>query len=214
MVSLPLAGLPPSGRTARIAVVPWSPEPRRAAGFTARMATVPSEGTPGPREADGAAPGTSPAAASAPWSARCGGTAPQEAAPDGVPAGAWSGEPQETRWSGSPPKPPCREASACQAAADSGLAPCSRAGSSQLATGSPLWRTAGTAEPLGRLLLVEEDRAGLLDGGWGSPWSSGAESSGDGDAAAPGGGAGIASPSAGAGRLVPGTHAAPFQYRM
>ncbi len=117
------------------------------------------------------------------------------------------------RRSTSPPKPLCREASACQAEAGSGLLPCSRDGSSQLvaaagASTSPLWRTAGAVLPPLRACSSSK-KTGPVSSTAGGTWAGVGAT-----AAAPGGGAGIASPSAGAGLLVPGTHAAPFQYRM
>lgn len=108
-------------------------------------------------------------------------------------AGSASGAPQETRWSRSPPKPVCRETSACQAEAGSGRV--SATGSSSRKTG-PVSSTAGTG----------------VDGATGAGEGFGAIAGPAG--IAPAGAVGGASPSLGAGRLVPGTQAPPFQYRM
>jgi hypothetical protein len=95
-------------------------------------------------------------------------------------------EPQDTRRSLSPPKPVWRERSAPHAEAGSGRMPCRG------------------------LSAVERPE---------SPWGAGSSSKKCGpvsstapDGPEPGGGA-IGLPSEGAGRLVPGTQAAPFQYR-
>lgn len=97
-----------------------------------------------------------------------------------------SGEPQATCRSCSP-KPFCLAVSACQA----------EAGASVPEDGPP--DSPSSSRKTGPVSSTAGVGAGAGAGAW---------------AAAPGGGAGSASPSAGAGRLVPGTHAAPFQYRM
>lgn len=98
---------------------------------------------------------------------------------------AWV-EPQDTRRSLSPPKPVWRERSAPHAEAGSGRMPC-RA-------------------------LPEAERAASPSGAGSSSKKCGPVSSMAPDGPEPDGGA-SGSPSEGAGRLVPGTQAAPFQYR-
>ena len=92
-----------------------------------------------------------------------------------------SGLPQRTRRSGSPPKPVCRERSAPQAVAGSGLLPCWASARDGLAAGG------SSSKKCGPVSSVEAGGSSV------------------GDESGP--------PSDGAGRLVPGTQAAPFQYR-
>src|SRR5690606_11752989 len=91
--------------------------------------------------------------------------------------------PQETFWSRSPPKPDWRERSAAQAEAGSGRLPCWASAAGPVRDGSS---TGSSSKKCGPVSSTE--------------------------GAAPGGGASD-SPLEGAGRLVPGTHADPFQYR-
>ncbi len=104
------------------------------------------------------------------------------------------GAPQDTRRSCSPPKPDCRERSAPQAVAGSGLLPC--------CASAGVTRRGSAAGP-----GSSSKKCG--------PVSSVGAGAGAGTGATgrvPGGGA-SGTPSDGAGRLVPGTQAAPFQYR-
>ncbi|MFD5814562.1 hypothetical protein [Streptomyces sp. NPDC127038] len=130
-----------------------------------------------------------------------GGLAASGADPADSPArGSDLGEPQDTLRSWSPPKPDCRERSAPQEAAGSGRLPC--------------WDSAAA-----RGCGSSSKKCGPVSSVTGTPvCPRAAVNSGD-DAGAgtcaertTAGGA-SASPADGAGRLVPGTQAAPFQYR-
>ncbi len=150
--SPPLAGLPASGRDRTDrggALVARSSRRGARPGSRPGRRPSPSDGPSAARGGRGA-PGVSPAGAGQRPVARCGGTVPGEARARRRAGGRrWSGEPQEIRRSRSPPKPDCREASACQAAAGLGPLPCSRAGSSQPTGRASASRAAygGTAEP-------------------------------------------------------------------
>ncbi|MFD0511725.1 hypothetical protein ACFQ0Q_17010 [Streptomyces aureus] len=102
-------------------------------------------------------------------------------------AGTRGSAPQDTRRSCSPPKPVWRDASACQAVAGSGAA------------GSSEYRSGSSSRKIGPVSST--------DAGAGAGVGAGA------GAGVTPAGAARGSPSDGAGRLVPGTHAAPFQYR-
>lgn len=106
---------------------------------------------------------------------------------------ALGGDPQATRRSRSPPKPVCRERSAPHAAAGSGRVPCWA--SAGLTCREPPDGCGSSSKKCGPVSSAGTGAWAGTDAGW-----------------EPGGGA-SGTPSDGAGRLVPGTQAAPFQYR-
>lgn len=174
------------------------PVPRAApcpSGSAGRTGSVGRRKTTGPPAAGAGAPPAGPAggivAVPSAWTGTPSGRDAVSAGPAerGTRGSGPCGAPHDTRRSWSPPKPVCRERSAPHAAAGSGRLPC-------CASAGVAVRGSGSSSK--KCGPVSSAGVGAGPGTWPGRTPAGATSG---------------SPADGAGRLVPGTQAAPFQYR-